>query len=86
MVDVGRLAQEAAEARLAAIGDAEALLDDGVEVEDYPACGPWCGCETCVVREVLDAAWPVIVGHFAGFLEERGQPFAAQLLSNEYGL
>lgn len=20
--------------------------------------GPYCGCDTCIVREVLDAAWP----------------------------
>lgn len=28
---------------------------------DYPGerlAGPFCGCDTCIVREVLDAAWP----------------------------
>jgi hypothetical protein len=24
-------------------------------------CGPFCGCDTCIVREVLDAAWPHLV-------------------------
>jgi hypothetical protein len=22
--------------------------------------GPYCGCDTCLVREVLDAAWPYL--------------------------
>lgn len=25
-----------------------------------PSTAPYCGCETCVIREVLSAAWPVI--------------------------
>lgn len=28
--------------------------------EPDPSCGPYDGCQTCVVREVLDAAWPII--------------------------
>ena len=85
-MDVGALAQEAAEVRLAAIGEAEALLDDGIDVVDYPASAPWDGCEQCIVREVLDAAWPVIVGNFAGFLEANGHPRAAAILLEEYQL
>ena len=48
-------AQEAAERRLAACN--EALFDDELADE---ACGAYCGCDTCVVREVLDAAFPHI--------------------------
>lgn len=25
-----------------------------------PASAPYCGCQTCLVREVLYAAWPII--------------------------
>lgn len=46
-------AQRAAEARLFDCMDG--LYDD--EVGDS-AIGPFCGCYTCMVREVLDAAWP----------------------------
>ena len=37
--------------------------DDGELPPDTPdpSCAPFCGCETCVVREVLDAAWPIMV-------------------------
>lgn len=46
-------AQRAAEAR---------LLDcmDGIDDEDAgdSAVAAFCGCDTCIVREVLDAAWP----------------------------
>lgn len=26
--------------------------------EGQEPCAPFCGCDTCIVREVLDAAWP----------------------------
>lgn len=64
--DWGYEAQRAAEKHLAACQEAEwgaeELLGAGGELADTPespACGPFCGCETCVVREVLHAAWPV---------------------------
>lgn len=54
-------AQRAAERRLA---DANELLweDETGEVEkaDTELAGPYCGCDTCLVREVLDAAWPYL--------------------------
>lgn len=34
-------------------------LGDGPEIESQ-ACAPYCGCHTCVVREVVDAAWPAL--------------------------
>lgn len=54
--DIERLsqnAQRAAEARLFDCMDG--LYDD--EAGDS-AVGAFCGCYTCIVREVLDAAWP----------------------------
>jgi hypothetical protein len=38
---------------------------EGEEIES-PAVGPFCGCETCTVREVLAGAWPLIEAYFAG--------------------
>jgi hypothetical protein len=32
--------------------------DTGVEVETF---GPYCGCDTCIVREVLGVAWDSLV-------------------------
>lgn len=50
------LAQRSAEERLSLATDMLFNEDD-----DHPAyavlAGPYCGCDTCVVREVLDAAW-----------------------------
>lgn len=46
-------AQKSAEARLLDCFDG--LYDD--EAGDS-AVGAFCGCNTCIVREVLDAAWP----------------------------
>lgn len=49
-------AQRAAEERLEA---AWALIhEEGEEGEEPELAGPFCGCLTCEVREVLDAAYP----------------------------
>lgn len=59
--------QRACENHLAACN--EALFEEG-EVKDIddappsPAFGPFCGCDTCVVREILHVAWPMIEGRF----------------------
>lgn len=37
--------------------------DDDVEWPHSPAVAPFCGCTTCVVREVLHAAWPLMIEH-----------------------
>ena len=60
--DIGIKAQRAAEAHLAACYDAmnqweEDEYDSSIE---SPASAPFCGCDTCVVREVLWAAWPIL--------------------------
>lgn len=62
-VDYGYLAQKAAEERLAlceAWMDYEEGEGEPEPEEPNPACAPYCGCTTCMVREVLDAAWPII--------------------------
>jgi hypothetical protein len=57
--------QRAAEERLAACNERLWAEEEGdVDVEHdgpYPAVAPYCGCDTCVVREVLDAAWPIML-------------------------
>lgn len=54
--ELEQAAQKAAEARLAAA--TEVLFDES----DLPVelAGPYCGCDTCIVREVIDAAWPYL--------------------------
>jgi hypothetical protein len=60
-------AQKAAEFRLAAanefLWDEEegefADLHDEAKPSPYLA-GPYCGCDTCIAREVIDAAWPYL--------------------------
>lgn len=64
--DWGLEAQRAAEARLAVLWE---ILDEpdpetyeALELHlDPPMEAPFCGCETCVVRETLTAAWPIIM-------------------------
>lgn len=61
--DYGALAQKAAEEHLTACWEAywaEEECESLDELPESPACAPFCGCETCVVREVLYAAWPII--------------------------
>jgi hypothetical protein len=60
-------AQRAAEFRLAAANEFLWLEEEGEfagihdEARVAPdLAGPYCGCDTCLVREVLDAAWPVL--------------------------
>jgi hypothetical protein len=59
--------QQAAERHLLLCWEAsyeEENAEVGTEVPS-PAVGPFCGCETCVVREVLAGAWPKIEEYFA---------------------
>ena len=60
--DVGVRAHEMALERLRGCWeamDAENGSEDPADWTQSPACAPFCGCEDCTVREVLDAAWPV---------------------------
>lgn len=66
--DVGVLAQRAAETHLAACEVAQFELEecgsaDPADWPESPASAPFCGCQTCMVREVLHAAWPVFEEH-----------------------
>ena len=65
--DWGYHAQKVAAAHLDACNEWQAYYEEGGKeggnppprVPD-PAIGPYCGCDTCIVRETLAAAWPVI--------------------------
>ena len=53
--------QQAAEKHLegceAALAHAEGAWDEGGQPPEDPSYAPYCGCTTCIVREVLTAAW-----------------------------
>ena len=55
-------AQLAAEERLTGCWEAQEFYDNTVDPDEVPpedpSCAPFCGCTTCIVREVLDAAYP----------------------------
>lgn len=55
--------QRAAEQRLAAVDEAWFLLEeDPQDAQAADTVGLWCGgCETCTVREVLEAAVPILL-------------------------
>lgn len=64
--DWGFEAQQAAEKHLD-LCDAHMYWEEEGEAEgedrpegESPAIGPYCGCQTCTVRETLYAAWPII--------------------------
>jgi hypothetical protein len=66
MRDFGLEAQRAAKAHLDACDEAleDGLWADGVDtlaVIASPACAPFDGCQTCLIREVLFAAWPILL-------------------------
>ena len=66
------LAQRSAEERLSLATDMLFNEDD----DNHPAysvlAGPYCGCDTCVVREVLDAAWAFM--RELALMEETDEP------------
>lgn len=60
--DVGERAHRVAIEHLRACEEAlgeECVSDDLDPLPPSPASAPFCGCDDCVVREILDAAWPV---------------------------
>lgn len=62
-MDYGLEAQKAAEAHLAACQEVFWELEEGEmtgEESSSPASAPFCNCDTCIVREVLFAAWPIM--------------------------
>lgn len=58
--DVGYEAQQLAEAHLIACSEAMYDAYEDEEPPESPAFGPYCGCDTCIVREVLASAWPAL--------------------------
>lgn len=54
------LAQRSAEERLGLAADLLFNEDDDTHPGYAFLAGPYCGCDTCTVREVLDAAWPFL--------------------------
>lgn len=65
MTDWGAEAHKAAQERLNALSEVQSALCEGEEPDEDLAnqlSGPCCeGCDTCTIREVLDAAWPVFL-------------------------
>jgi len=60
--------QMAAEQHLQACWEAQEAEEDAEDLTtlpESPAVGPFCGCTTCLVREVLAGAWPKIEEYFA---------------------
>lgn len=55
--DYGLEAQRAAEEHLERLYEADEMDE---YPEDYPALAPFCGCTTCIVREVLYVGWPIL--------------------------
>ncbi len=56
MDDPGFVAHQAAERHMAAVWAAFYAEEDGEEGEELvesPAFGPFCGCDTCIIREVF---------------------------------
>ncbi len=44
--------------------------EDDADPDAMPeTAGPWCGCDTCQVREALAAAWPHALAHAADLLD-----------------
>lgn len=64
-IDWGARAQEAADKHLSAVWthfheEAEAVGDEEFESTPSPARGPFDGCQTCEVREILEVAYPLL--------------------------
>jgi hypothetical protein len=75
-------AQQAAEWHLDACMAAEEASEVG-RVVDTPACAPFCGCDTCSVREALYAAWPYAMGEAVDELVNAGL-LAAEAVQGAY--
>jgi hypothetical protein len=81
--DFGAEAQAAAQAHLAACQEALFLMEEeGDETAESPASAPFCGCEICIVREVLWATWAVLDDWVEDALEGRPRPPELRLLTD----
>ena len=87
--DYGYQAQKVAEAHLDLVqqwmefhdeGGAEQGMEEPLEAD--PAVGPYCGCRTCDVREILAVAWPIIeAGVRSGDFETKPPPYGPECVS-----
>ena len=60
LYDIGQRCEEHLESCM------DAAFLDLKETGVSPAHQPFCGCTTCIVREVLMVAWPLFLEHFGG--------------------
>lgn len=59
--DIGLIAQRAAEKHIERLDGCLYDEQDGVPDVQWPeSAGPYCGCTTCQVREILWIVWPII--------------------------
>ena len=83
--DAGLEAHRAAIVHLDACGEAMFAAEEADDPDEVasPAVGPYCGCTDCDVREILAAAWPILLEDAASIVELAGHTAAANLLRDE---
>lgn len=47
--------------------------EEGIEDVESPACAPFCGCDDCVVREVLMVAWNDLIAGAIMYIEDNAR-------------
>lgn len=62
-----------AAAHLVACTEAFYADQDGEEDVESPAAAPFCGCDDCIVREVLVVAWRDLVTAAVCYIEENAR-------------
>lgn len=80
MTDWATDVQQKAEAHLAACNEALYEESGGDLNAVSPASAPFCGCDTCVVREVLTIAWSELEAGIAASTRELMAEYAAEVL------
>jgi hypothetical protein len=59
--------------------------DTGTFENDSPAFAPFCGCTTCIVREVLMSVWDDLVDEIKGVDRDRHHPVFCVRCGQPYG-
>lgn len=79
--DVAAEAHAAAAAFIEKLAELEELETETGEQQEWPAtASPYCGCDTCDLREGLFAAWPVFLSGVVEVLVAEGHGAAAELV------
>lgn len=78
--DFGVQAQQAAEEHIANCWSWLRADETDESEGDSPAIGPFCGCTTCEVREILYASLPFLQAGFARDGEAPVEPYAINLV------